>query len=51
MALIGNLVYLSVFISIVFTVVFFKFIQNKTWDNVSIRCGQYVLKGAMLVAG
>lgn len=29
----------------------FKFYQGKTWENVSVRCGIYLIKAAIMVTG
>lgn len=47
----GNLTYLAVACCLVATTIYAKFIQKKSWDNVSVRCGCILLKAAMLVSG
>ena len=50
-AAIGNLIYLSVIGSMIACTVMVKFVEGRTWDNVSVRCGLLLAKAAMLVAG
>lgn len=50
-AAIGNLIYLAVFGAMIACTVMVKFIEGRTWDNVSVRCGLLLAKAAMLVAG
>ena len=48
--MIGSLAYASVIGSMFATTVLVKFIQQKTWENVSVRCGLLLIKAAMLVS-
>ena len=50
-ASIGNMIYLSVLGSMIASTVRVKFIEGRSWDNVSVRCGLLLAKAAMLVAG
>ena len=50
-AAIGNLIYLTVIGSMIACTVMVKFIEGRTWDNVSVRCGLLLSKAAMLVMG
>ena len=50
-AAIGNLTYLAVIGSMVACTIMVKFVEGKTWDNVSVRCGLLLAKAAMLTAG
>lgn len=49
-AAIGNLIYLAVLGSMLVCTIKVKFIEDRTWDNVSVRCGLLLTKAAMLVA-
>lgn len=51
LALIGKVIYLSVVGFSLLTIGRVKFMQGKTWDNVSVRVGLFAAKAAMLVAG
>ena len=48
--MIGSLIYVSVIGAIILSTVVYK-VQGKTWENVSVRCGIYVAKAAMLATG
>jgi len=50
-ALIGRIIWLTVFGFCIGSTVYFKFMQGKTWDNASIRCGFFILKAAILTTG
>ena len=50
-AAIGNMIYLTVIGSMIACTVMVKFIEGRTWDNVSVRCGLLLSKAAMLVMG
>ena len=50
-ASIGTMIYFSVVGSMIACTVKVKFIEDKSWDNVSVRCGLLLSKAAMLVAG
>lgn len=45
------MIYLSVLGSMIASTVRVKFIEGRSWDNVSVRCGLLLAKAAMLVAG
>ena len=49
--MIGYSVYACVVGAIIFTLVYFKIGQGKSWENVSVRNGLFLAKAAMLVAG
>lgn len=51
LALIGNLIYLCVIGFSMATIFHVKMVQGKSWDNVSVRVGFFVVKAAMLVGG
>ena len=48
---IGFLIYFSVAACMVMTTVHVKFMEGRTWDSVSVRCGLHLAKAAMLVGG
>lgn len=50
-ALVGNLIYLSIIMCCLLTILRVKFLQQKSWDNVSVRAGCFAIKAAMLVSG
>ena len=50
-AMIGNLIYLAVAGSMMAATIQVKFIEGRSWPNVSVRCGLLLVKAAMLVAG
>ena len=45
------MIYGAATICLVMTIVRTKFMQGKTWDNVSVRCGLIFLKMCMLLGG
>lgn len=49
--LVGVLVILGSVACMAITTVYIKFMQGKTWDNVSVRCGLMLAKAAMIVDG
>lgn len=49
--MIGSLIYISVIGACILSTVVYKVMQGKTWENVSVRCGIYVAKAAMLTTG
>ena len=51
MALIGWSIYVAVAVCCIVSTVYFKFKLGKTWDNASVRCGFFIAKAAILVAG
>ena len=50
-AMIGTLIYLSVIVCSLICILYFRFMLHKTWDNVSVRIGCFVVKAAMLTGG
>ena len=50
-AIICNLIYVSVGGCLVATTVYNRFMLEKSWDNVSVRCGTLLIKAAMLASG
>ena len=48
---IGYLIYLAVAGCMIVTTVHIRFLEGRTWDNVSVRCGLLLVKAAMLVGG
>ena len=48
MALLGYATYLMIIAFCIFSTIYVRFKLEKTWDNVSIRCGFFLVKGAML---
>lgn len=51
MALLGNTIYMSIVISIMSSTAYYRFVAGKSWDNISVRNGCFLIKGAMLVTG
>jgi hypothetical protein len=47
----GYAIYLSTIAAIITSMVAFKGIQGKSWENISVRNGIYIAKAAMLVSG
>ena len=51
MALIGNVIWITVIGFCIASTVYFKIMLGKTWDNASVRCGFFIAKAAILTAG
>ncbi len=49
--MIGTLIYISVICTCIDSTIVYKVMQGKTWENISVRCGIYVAKAAMLTTG
>lgn len=49
--MIGFMLYIAVMLAMTVSLFVFKFRQGKSWENQSVRCGIYMVKAAMLVAG
>ena len=47
----GNATYAATIAALVLSMVVFKMLQGKTWENCSVRNGIYIAKAAMLVSG
>ena len=45
------MIYFCVGACLVMTTVHVKFMQGKTWDSVSVRCGLHLAKAAMMIGG
>ena len=48
MYILTNLSYLIVIVCCLGTTIYYKVILGKSWDNVSVRCGFFIAKAAML---
>lgn len=51
MALIGNMIYMTVICFSLITVFYAKMVRGKSLENISVKVGFFVLKASMLVAG
>ena len=49
--MIGNLIYVAVWLACVFSYIVYKIMQGKTNENISVRFGIYIAKAAMLTTG
>jgi hypothetical protein len=49
--MVGFATYLSTITAICISMIVFKGMQGKTWENISVRNGIYIAKAAMLVSG
>ena len=49
MYLLTSISYLAVFVCCVGTTIYCKVALGKTWENVSVRCGFFIAKAAMLI--
>ena len=47
----GFLILLAVAACMLITTIHIKFLEGKSWDNVSVRCGLLLTKAAMLIGG